>query len=133
MSTHPPAQVVEFSVGGTDGAPVCSAYRPGHLAHWIQIKKARQCPPIPLTFVAIRGRCIKTTDPEGKPMNFCNHDPLRLARAVERSGGRDVRLYEYSILAIGNEVFCVNRGTRLLGKCHSSNGVGQADFTTIVL
>lgn len=135
MSKHQPqpAQVVEVAAGGVDGSPVCSLYHPGHQAHFIQVRKARGSAPIPLTFVALRGRCVRTIDPEGKPMNFCNHDPGRLARAVERSGGRDIRLYDYGILAIGGEVFCVNRGTRLIGACRSSDGQGQLGVTGIVI
>ena len=133
MSSDQPAQVVAFSVGGANGSPICSLYSEGHQAHWIQLRKARKHPPLPLTFVALRGRCIRTTGPDGQPMNFCNHDPLRLARAVEKADGRDIRLYGYSVLTIGSEVFCVNRGSRLNRPCQSPDDVGAAGVTTIVL
>ncbi|GAA3613350.1 hypothetical protein GCM10022199_16630 [Marihabitans asiaticum] len=93
-------------------------YRPGHQIHWIQLGKARdRAPVVVLTVDSLRGRSLRALTSDGTPMNFANHDPARLARAVEALGDRPIQLLEHDVLVIGDEVFCVTQGSRLGQAC----------------
>lgn len=103
----------------TSGRVDCALFSGGHQIHWIQPGKANETPSIPLTFVSLRGAWLATLDPDGNPMNFAHHDPLRLDHAMETTGGEDLRLHGYDVLKIGSSTFSLVRGRRVPGKCHA--------------
>ena len=78
----------------------CSIYRPGHEAHWIQAKLAREEPPAAVRFgtvVSVEDDGWITVRVDGGRVRFWNHDPRRAREFLRKSEGR-VELPGYGLL-----------------------------------
>lgn len=69
----------------------CALYTPGHQPHLIQTKLARDGDPAKYrhgTFVSVLDDGWITVDMAGELLRFWNHDPVRVRRCFEDSGGQ---------------------------------------------
>ncbi|MFZ2177437.1 MAG: hypothetical protein WAW17_26100 [Rhodococcus sp. (in: high G+C Gram-positive bacteria)] len=90
----------------------CKLYTPGHQVHWIQARKswARDTFVLPVrSFVGNDGVVI--TEFDGSRLEHRNHEPARLAAALDTSVGYAEWRPQWHVLAVPNErgyyLFCL--------------------------